>query len=380
MDRKSDLNLEMEREIGEGIRRTRDIDPPEWLADSVMERVAPKRSRAKKLLSWIVRPRTLTFSPPALALASACIALAFFAGFVSGGRWERTVDGMQKIAATYEMIEADAESSFLMGRSLLAAGHTEEAVSHLRRAVELSPLHVDYRLWLGRAYAAAGLPDRESRQYKLAAAIDHDSLRSLRELAGSYLRAGRYESAAAEYERVLAAEPKDPAALYGRAVAMYRLGREEPARDCLKSLLALDANGILAVEAASLLNELGDYEYRATVIGRRRIALKTPEFNKAEPTPRSRRDLIRVAKILSHSRNTVLHVVAYVVGDPAEARRRAMVVKRTLMNSAPDISGERIKTSWFGSAEELKNGDSIPISVSIFGLLDTKPENQGVRT
>jgi tetratricopeptide (TPR) repeat protein len=370
---------ELERELGKSIKTAPEQDPPEWLADSIMRRVAPMKPRRAGLLSRIRENGIIRFSPAAMALAFGCVMLAFVGGFVSGGRWERVI-GIQKMAQAFPAVQTNAEATFLLGRSLLTAGLEEEAAGYLSLAVDKAPLRTEYRIWLAKAYAAAGQTDEELRQYKLAAAIDRESALTRRRLADGFMRAGMYEEAAAEYGRILAIRPGDKSALFKRAAAMRKIGQNEKAGEHLKRLLANGTDTRTRVEAAAMLNGIGDYDYRPTVIGKRRIAVKTPDFRGGELTEDSRAELGRLAAMLANSPDTVLQVVAYVSNDKNRARRRALAVKNEIMRRAPEIDPQRIRTSWFGSAEELKSGEKLEESLRIFGTPMQIADDKGVTT
>ena len=370
---------ELERELGAGIKTAHEQDPPEWLADSIMRRVAPMRPRRTSLWSRIRENGIIRFSPAAMALAFGCVMLAFVGGFVSGGRWERVI-GIQKMAQAFPAVQTNAEATFLLGRSLLTAGLEEEAAGYLSLAVDMSPLRADYRIWLAKAYAAAGQTDEELRQYRLAAAIDRESATTLHQLADGFMRAGMYAEAATEYGRILAIRPGDKAALFKGAAAMRKIGRKEQAGEHLKRLLANGTDTRTRIEAATMLNGIGDYDYRPTVIGKRRIAVKTPEFRGGKLTEDSRAELGRLAAMLANSPDTVLQVVAYVNNDKDKARHRALAVKNEILSRAPEIDPRCIRTSWFGDAEELKSGEKLEESLRIFGTPIQLSDDKGVTT
>ena len=334
------MDRELEREIGIRIKDMPDQNPPRWLVGSVMKRVAPEPSRAPGFWARWTRPRSLTFSPPALAAAMGCMMLAFAVGFVSGTGWNRAAD-FRGAGAELTAVGRGAESSFLLGRSLMAAGLPEDAAGHLARAVELAPLNAEYRIWLARAYAAFGAVDRELKQYRLASAVARPSTETMSEVAQGFMGAGRYDSAADVYARILSDRPDDRAVLYESAAVMHRLGREEPARAYLKRLLILNAEDGLAVKAAGLLNRMGDYDFRSTVIGRRRIVLRSPRLEGGAVSADRRREMGRVADILRHGRDIVLHVVAYDQGNREGAKRLAMGVKQEILNTAPELAADR---------------------------------------
>lgn len=378
MDREHEIDSDLEREIGAGIRKVQDQEPPAWLAGAIMDRVAPGRAPRRGFFSRLARPRTVTFSPAALALAASLVLVGFAAGYFSGR--DREPADLRAIAEAYPLIRGNAESSFLLGRGLLAAGLNEEAARHFARAVQMEPLQVEYRLWLGKALGDSERTQEEVLQYRLAASLDPYSPGPMHDLADAYMRAGLYEQSAGEYERILSSSPDDSEALFGCARALLRLGRNDRAAAHLKRLLDSGAHGRRGVEAAALLNGMGDYEYRPTVIGRRRTALKSPEFEAGELTAQSRAALTDLAAMLSLGPDTVLHVVAYAEGDMSLARQRSLAVKQAILDSAAGIPADRIRASWFDTAEILDNGASLADSIRIFGVLEKTSKDKGVRT
>ncbi|WP_029895979.1 tetratricopeptide repeat protein [Desulfohalovibrio reitneri] len=351
--------------LGKRIRDLPEAEPPEWLADAVMLRVAASRPWWRRWLDGLTTRPAL-----APALVAACLLLAFSGGFLAGG-------GLAPPASPGEVYRAaggNAESSFLFGRGLLASGHTGEAVAMLSRAVEREPLRVEYRIWLDKALGEAGRVDEELRQYRKAAAIDDRSFLLRRRLAQGFLRTGKPEMAAAEYARILQSAPRDQQALLGRAEAMARLGRNGEAAASLKELLAQDIPGGRALRAVSMLNDLGDFTYRRATVGKRRLAIRAPSFEDGRLTPESRVSLRGVAETLRHSPGTTLHVVAFVEGNREVAKQRALLVKRELTRQAPGLRAKRIRTSWFGSPEPVETGSgaaSLSQSIRIFGVPET---------
>jgi Flp pilus assembly protein TadD len=65
---------------------------------------------------------------------------------------------------------------------------------------------------------------------------------------------GRNEEALRSFDRAIASNPFSAEALYNRAVALHKLGRDAEARQSLKKALAVREN---YPEARRLLDELG---------------------------------------------------------------------------------------------------------------------------
>ena len=81
-------------------------------------------------------------------------------------------------AAEGEQLEA-WRRSFDAARAELLRGHPEEAVVLLRRAVDLDPAHAQTRFLLGRALEAAGDHDAAERAYQQAVDLDQNPFRAI---------------------------------------------------------------------------------------------------------------------------------------------------------------------------------------------------------
>jgi outer membrane protein OmpA-like peptidoglycan-associated protein len=119
------------------------------------------------------------------------------------------------------------------------------------------------------------------------------------------------------------------------------------------------------------LNKSGDFSWRNHVIGLRTVALQAVEFRAgtATLTDGAASSLKRIGAILFAKPSLELHVVAYVKGNAALARERALAVRAYVNRVFPDVAAKRLVPSWFGQPEMIKadGGTSIRTeSVNIF--------------
>ena len=114
-----------------------------------------------------------------------------------------------------------------LGNALIRQGHPEEAIPHLRRAVELDP-HL---------------------------ALPHNNLGS------ALFRMGRAEESLPCFEEAVKLDPADATAYYNMGTALMKLGRTEKALACFREAIKLDANGAAAyTNVGSALLEQGHPE------------------------------------------------------------------------------------------------------------------------
>jgi spermidine synthase/tetratricopeptide (TPR) repeat protein len=130
------------------------------------------------------------------------------------------------------------------GRQRLLAGQAEEAATFLRRALALTPRHTQARYDLALAAVMRG-DDAEAVEHFRQLLEEQAPLPHLRfNLGVSLYRLGRY--AAAEFSRVVAAEPSSVPAQFNLANSLARAGRYEEAVHWYQRTLALDPGHRLA--------------------------------------------------------------------------------------------------------------------------------------
>ncbi|MBW1852419.1 MAG: tetratricopeptide repeat protein, partial [Deltaproteobacteria bacterium] len=136
------------------------------------------------------------------------------------------------LTAGEKACELAPNSSFVhaaLGYSLHNAGRPEEAITHLKKAIRLSPFP---RAWY------------------------------LGTLGGAYYMLGRYEEAIAEFKKGLQLAPKSVFPRLGLAAAYSELGREEHARVEAAEVLSLDPKFTLVSHAKGRLSKNKDYTER----------------------------------------------------------------------------------------------------------------------
>lgn len=163
-----------------------------------------------------------------------------------------------------------------LGLLSVEAGRPEQALPHLRAALEAQPSEV--RFWLGYidALIRAGQADlalrtvAEGRGHGLS---DDPRFQALFAWADATARggavyagavalhaAGRLEEAVAEYGRVLDLNPDIEDALARQGMALYGLGRLEQAEDCYRRLLRISpGNAMAANNLGNILRQSGRF-------------------------------------------------------------------------------------------------------------------------
>lgn len=96
-----------------------------------------------------------------------------------------------------------------LGRALMAAGRYDEAVGRFRKAAEVSPESVKARYHLGSALLKAGRGEEAVSELERALRISA-GLDVLEQLAEAYGSVGRFDSAIAAREKIVAALPDSP--------------------------------------------------------------------------------------------------------------------------------------------------------------------------
>jgi arylsulfatase A-like enzyme/Flp pilus assembly protein TadD len=143
----------------------------------------------------------------------------------------------------------------LLGELLEKTGRAEEARDAYARGLERQPDDADLHARLGLLLARRwGDPQAEAHLLE-AIRLSAEPRPELHVALGAWLaERGRFGEAVAQYEQVLAKDPRDPMARNNRAIAYYHLGRPAEARSELLQLVEehprfADAHNNLAVVA-----------------------------------------------------------------------------------------------------------------------------------
>lgn len=161
----------------------------------------------------------------------------------------------------------DAYHVMKRGFDLLEGGFAEEAIPHLREAVDASPMSMGFHYMLGAAYQESGHHAEAVAALQAALRIDPTYRSALSLLAASLVALGRQDEAIAHYEIAI---KLDPTNAYLKASLGQVLRRAERPDDALVYLrqaidtepdhvLALNELGIIAQTAGDLRGAVGFY-------------------------------------------------------------------------------------------------------------------------
>jgi tetratricopeptide (TPR) repeat protein len=119
-------------------------------------------------------------------------------------------------------------------------------VAALLVAVVGTGAFVVHTITSGDRYASPA--ERDIKELSDALAQNPDDVQVRLSLAYAYQRAGRFNEAIGEYDRVLAVTPDEPAALYNKGVSLVVLGRYEEGEESLRRTLEVRPGHALAAK------------------------------------------------------------------------------------------------------------------------------------
>ena len=343
-------------ELIDQIRNLPEVDPPAGLSDRIMTTLSDHRRPLWRILlyRWS-RPRTITIRPLKwAAVGTAAVALMIV---VSLSRTPQRP--ASSLTQTLAYLDSDAKIHHMLGRELLAKNKAQEAMVHLRRAVDIQPDDANYHFWLGVNYWALEEFDQELAYYQTALQIDPNLLPAHAYIGHNYLDRGDWERALYHYGRVLEDAPRHAGALFNRGLALRYLGDTPMENEAWRAYLTHYNRGERAMRAVDFLNANGDFSFRQIQLGPLRMVKQRIQFDRNQTTliETDRATLNDIGQILARNRKLQLHVVAYVDNDADLAKRRARAVKRYLRDNFEGLSSQRIKLSWFGVPESVSFAD-----------------------
>ena len=142
------------------------------------------------------------------------------------GRLDEALVHLRK-AVEIEPSLADAHLS--LGNALLKESLPDDAIAEYRRALDLRPDFVKAHINLGNALLEKGLSDEAIGQYKMALEIDPDSADAHNNLGEALRRAGHLDDAIAQFRKALELRPGYPSAISNLALAQRQ--KEEAGSD-----------------------------------------------------------------------------------------------------------------------------------------------------
>lgn len=138
---------------------------------------------------------------------------------------DRADEAETTLKRALQLQEADPIAHAYYGRLLSTMkGDTQQAVDHLKRAVNAMPKNGDMRYQLGLVYERGQLLGDAADAFKSAIAIDDSNLDAHQHLGQVMSSQAQFSSAIAQFEKVLAKDPKRPGALGDLADAQFKSG------------------------------------------------------------------------------------------------------------------------------------------------------------
>jgi tetratricopeptide (TPR) repeat protein len=270
---------------------------------------------------------------------------------------EQYQDGLATFAGIVQEEPQNPEAQYYLGRFCLALERPEEALPHLKGAVQGDPAKADYHFWLGVAYWAIRDFDLERKSYLQALAIDPKHVPARLYLAHTFLDSGEWQEALDNYDLLLRRDPYNPEAIYNRALALMELHRPKEEVRAWKRYLQHYPEGKWALRAVDHLNQ----RYRNFTIGYRRVTLEHIPFppGSAKLLSHGKPSLQVLGTILSINDKIYLEVVCYKNGDPALAAARAKAVRDYLLQEFPRLKPSSIQARGIGRKERIKAGSKV---------------------
>jgi tetratricopeptide (TPR) repeat protein len=136
-----------------------------------------------------------------------------------------------------------------LGTAYGAVGRTAEAISELKRSLQLAPNSDDCLRRLGSRYADAGQHDQAAAAFAEAVRINPYYWNNYAALGAAYYRLGQNEKALAAYRNVVRLNPGEPRGWGGEGMAYYKMGDWNASIPAFEKAVAKDPsfNGNLGV-------------------------------------------------------------------------------------------------------------------------------------
>jgi VWFA-related protein len=155
-----------------------------------------------------------------------------------------------------------AVEEFNHATTLMRAQHSQEAIKHMRRAIDAYPKFVSAHLGLGLAYLDQEDQPHAKSEFEVAAKLDPKFPGSFMNLGLVALSMNDFETAKPQLEKAASLHPKDPKILSALAYAQNGTRQFQQALETAKLVHALDHKGMANVHyvAASAAMSLKDFE------------------------------------------------------------------------------------------------------------------------
>ena len=335
---------------------------PADLTERIMARIAePSPSPITAVWHLVSRSYSISFRPVYAFGIAILVCGAFFLGKNTRQSPIQVVQTPVPAAQIQPESIENPESAYLVGRGLLRGNNSEgQALAFLQRASRLEPRNPEFAYWEGVGYWANGDEDEERRSYLRGLEADPDNVPLLINLGHSYLGEKRYQEALGTYQAVLDLVPDDPVARYNSGLIYRVLGMVSEEISSWRSFLQGHRKGTKSFRAVQRLNGYDDFSFRIYQVGGRKIIVNQQVLlDESVPEDMKQEELAGITSILEKNDQVNLEVVVFVEHDREAARKRAVTLKRMIVqNSNRDVS-DQVRLSWFDAPETIERNNSV---------------------
>lgn len=286
-----------------------------------------------------------------LVLSSAgCISKVKGEFYLTNNNYAQGIDDFKK---EIEEKPENADNYYYMGRFLLAEKNYPSANTYFLKAVKRLPQNSKYHFWLGISYGALKKTKHEQSAYQTAIRINPEYYQAHTYLGHTLFRKKKYKAALKSYSTALSIRENNPSAMYNRALVLFKLNKKAESEQGFKAYMKRYPFSPRARFAASYLNQLGNFEYRPHLMGRRKIVFKQIKFapDSTQMEADSRLVVRQIGDILKTNPDYMLHLMSYKKGNARLARKRALAVKSYLTGFFLTVKPGQIRLSWFDTPE-----------------------------
>lgn len=348
-------------DIEEELRHLPERELPPGLHGRIMRSLPQRQQSLQQRIIHSITEFIFNWPKPlAVAVASFCL----LAGFYGGVRYGSPPTAIPQFS--------NADASFYLGRSLLAAGEPKEALLAFQQAQQLGPKNPKYTLWQAASFYALGDRTKERQSYEAIISQNPDFVPARLNLAHNLLEEGQFEAADLAYQQVLKRDPAEQSALYNRGLVLHLQDKTAEERMAWKHYLSLYRTGTKAFRAVQYLQNSSDYSYRIYQLGYRRIILNQSVLLDVKGSQHSGEIRFLAAQFATQPEVT-LDLVVFHEGDVLQARKTALTLREELEQQLSEKETKEVRISWFGEAETIEKDMKEPIRLAKGVLLFSTP-------
>lgn len=361
------------------LHQLQQLEPPPEVVSNVMERLRPpQKSLWQRLLLLATTPRLVTLQPIRVATTVALMAAMFWLGTLTGVHQQPDQTSPGKVDF-FDKAMLDSQASFFIGRGLMAAGLTAEALPLLQNAATAAPNNPEFAYWEGLCHWANGNFDMERSSYLRGIQASPNTVPLLLNLGHNFLEQKEFDAALTQYSKVLSQAPSDQTALYNRGL-IYRLQQQtENEIAAWRSYLQYHRSGQQPLRAVAHLNAKEDFSYRVYRLGGRKVILSQSALLTMAPRSEFDHDIEVLAESLLQDSTLRIDIVSFHEGDSETARRKASTLKKNIVAIVGEKEKKRVRLSWFGEKEKLQGYEYsfyLAESLLIFGSKITDQQKE----